>query len=208
MRHVPRPRLKAPDTRRQGTDGAEVDDVPAEVRLQGLVELAGDERLHAALVSRQLLLPCDLVVVTRAPVAQHASLAVERDFVGERDRLLEVQARAVDPAGGVAMPEREVLQRAFAALVAYGAVERMVGELELEDVRARLDGHRALRPDDHPLRNGRRARRLGARGAGGDGHRGWEVWCQQGVLTPPLGGGGPRRGGGRRADVALVPERV
>jgi len=39
------------------------------------------------------------------------------------------------------MPEREVLQRALAALVADGAVERVVGELELEDVRARLYGH-------------------------------------------------------------------
>src|SRR5207247_6063403 len=114
---------EAPDPRREGTDRAEVDDVATEDRLQGLVELAGDERLHAALVSRQLLLPRDLVVVARAPVAEHASLAIERNLVGERDRLLEVQARAVEPAGGIAMPEREVVQRAHESLHADGARE-------------------------------------------------------------------------------------
>src|SRR5207302_9644750 len=88
--HVPRPRLETPHARREGADGAQVDDVAAEDGLQRLVELARDERLNAALVGRQLLLPGDLVVVPRAPVAEHAPLAVERDLVRGRDRLLEV----------------------------------------------------------------------------------------------------------------------
>src|SRR5207247_11265427 len=94
--HVPRPRLEAPDARGEGADGAEVDDVAAEDRLQRLVELARDERLHAALVGGELLLPRDLVVVARAPVAEHASLPVEGDLVGERDRLLGVPAGMVE----------------------------------------------------------------------------------------------------------------
>src|SRR5256885_8925669 len=114
MRHVPRPRLEAPHARREGTDGTQVDDVAAEDGLEGLVELAGDEGLHAALVGRQLLLPRDLVVVPRAAVAQHAALAVERNLVRERDRLLEMQARAVGPGCRAAVPGREVLQRALA----------------------------------------------------------------------------------------------
>src|ERR1700716_3126677 len=67
--HVPRPRLEAPDAGGEGADRAEVDDVAAEVRLQGLVELARDVRLHAALPDSKLLLPGNLVVVARAPIA-------------------------------------------------------------------------------------------------------------------------------------------
>src|SRR4029077_11566296 len=163
VRHVPRPRLEAPHARREGADWAEVDDVAAEDRLQRLVELARDERLHAALVGRQLLLPRDLVVVARAAIAEDAALAVERDLVRKGDLLLEVKSRAVDAAGRVAMPEGEVLQGAFAALVTYRAVERMIGELELEDVSARLNRHGAQRLHDHSLRDGRGACGLGAR---------------------------------------------
>ena len=64
------------------------------------------------------------------------------------------------------MAEREVLQRAFAALVADGAIERVVRQLELEDVRARLDGHRALRSNDHAFGDRRGAGGLRARRSG------------------------------------------
>ena len=64
------------------------------------------------------------------------------------------------------MPEGEVLKRALAALVADWAVEGMVGQLELEDVGASRHRHRALRPHDHALGHGRRARRLRARWSG------------------------------------------
>src|ERR1700716_3298582 len=120
--HVPRPRLEAPDAGGEGADRAEVDDVAAEIRLQGLVELARDVGLHAALADRQLLLPGDLVVVAGAAVAQHAALAVQRDVLRQRDRLAEMEARAVDPARRVPVAESEVLQRTLAALVAHRAV--------------------------------------------------------------------------------------
>jgi hypothetical protein len=100
LRHVPRARFEPPYAGGEGAHGAKVDDVAAEDRLQGLVELAGDERLHAALVGGQLLLPRDLVVVASAPVAEHAALAVQGDLLGEWYRLLEVEARPVDAAVG------------------------------------------------------------------------------------------------------------
>ncbi len=149
MRHVPWPRFKPPHPGGECAYGTEVDDVAAEDRLQRLVELARDERLHASLVGRELLLPRDLVVVARAAETQDAAFAVERDLVGQRDRLLEVEPRPVDPARRVAVPECEVLQRTLAALVADRAVEGMVGELELEHVSPRSHGKWRLRLHDH-----------------------------------------------------------
>src|SRR5204862_8297152 len=101
--------------------------------------LAGDVAVDATLVGGQLLLPGDLVVVARAAVAEHAALAVEGDLVGELDRLLEMQPGRVDAAGRIAVPERVVLEGALAALVADRAVERVVDQLVLEDVRSRGD---------------------------------------------------------------------
>src|SRR5437879_6928082 len=98
--HVPRARLEPPDARGQCADGAEVDDVAAEVRLERLVELARDERLHASLSHRELLLPRHFVVVARTSIAEDAALAIQRDVFGQRYRLLEMQPRAVDAARG------------------------------------------------------------------------------------------------------------
>src|SRR2546429_9642915 len=74
-------------------------------------------------------------VVASAPIAEHAALAIESDVRRERDRLFEVEPRPIDSARRVSVAEREVLQRALATLVAHRAVERMVHELELEDLR-------------------------------------------------------------------------
>ena len=74
----------------------------------------------------------------RAAVTEDAALAVERDQRRDRDRLLEraLRERHARVAGPVA--ERQVLQRALAALVADGAVERVVDEDELERAVLRL----------------------------------------------------------------------
>src|SRR6185295_7911845 len=55
---------------------------------------------------------------------------------------------------------REVLERAFAALVTDRAVEWMVDEQELEDSGASLHDLGRLRRDDHAVRADGRARRL------------------------------------------------
>src|SRR5712692_3828336 len=107
--------------------------------------------MHAALGDRELLLPRHLVVVARAAIAQHAALAIQGNVRREWDRLLEVKARAVDAAGGIPVAEREVLQRALAALVAYGTVEWVVDELELENIGPGLHRERALSFYDHAL---------------------------------------------------------
>ena len=64
--------------------------------------------------------------------ALDAALAVEQDQVGDGDRLLEVALLLDEPALARSVGQGLVLQRALAALVAHGAVERVVGEQELE----------------------------------------------------------------------------
>ena len=73
-----------------------------------------------------------LVGEAGAAVAQDAALAVEEHEVADRDRLLEVALLLDEAALARAVAERLVLQRALAALVAHRAVERVVGEQQLE----------------------------------------------------------------------------
>src|SRR5712691_4177272 len=77
-----------------------------------------------------------------------------------------MQPWAVDAARRVPMTEREVLQRALAPLIANGTVQWVIDELELEDVRAGLHGHRGLGAHDHPFHDRRRACGLRARRTG------------------------------------------
>ena len=74
----------------------------------------------------------DLVGEAGAAVAQDAALAVEEHEVADRDRLLEVALLLDVAALARAVAERLVLQRALAALVADRAVERVVGEQQLD----------------------------------------------------------------------------
>ncbi len=83
----------------------------------------------------------DLLGEARAAVAEDAALAVERDQRRDRDRLLERPLRECHPRVPGPVAERQVLQRALAALVADGAVERMVDEDELERAVLRLARH-------------------------------------------------------------------
>src|SRR5207344_69731 len=55
------------------------------------------------------------------------------------------------------VPDREILQLAFAALIADRAVERVVDEQELHHALLRLDGLVALGAHDHALRHRCRA---------------------------------------------------
>ena len=112
-----------------------------------------DHRLRAAVDRDELAVLGDLLAEARAAVAEDAALAVERDQRRDRDRLLEraLRERHARVAGPVA--EGQVLQRALAALVADGAVERVVDEDELERrvlALGRLLGG-ARRLDDHPV---------------------------------------------------------
>ena len=114
--------------------------------------------------------------------------------VADRDRLLVVALLLDEPALAGAVADRLVLQRALAALVAHRAVERVVGEQELE--------HALL----HPLDRGRlgldlHARRTGAmHDTASSGPRGRRRprrgTC--GTCRPASSAGGSRSAGCRR----------
>ena len=111
---------------------AELDDVAVEGGDVGAVVERAHEGRRAPLQELELLVLGHLLAEAHAAVAEDASLAVDLDQRRERDRLLEV-ALGVDHAASAGAPaHRDVLQRALAALVADGAVERVVDEQELD----------------------------------------------------------------------------
>ncbi len=175
---VPRPRAEAVGLGGERADGAQLDDVAGEGRDVGVAVEGGDVGVGAALLQHELVVFGDLLGEAHAAVAKDAALAVDRDQGGERERLDEV-ALGIDVAREAAAPaEGDVLQRALAALVAHGAVERVVDQQELDDrVLRRLDAL-GLGVHDHAVldRRGAAGLQLGdaldlhqAHAAGADG---------------------------------------
>ena len=134
-RHVvdlPGASLEAVGGRQERADRAELRHVPGEVRAVGLVLEGRDQRARTAVLRHELAILRDALGEARAAVAEDAALPVERDRRGDRDRLVEGPLRKDHARLAGAPAEGQVLERALAALVAIGAVERMVQEDELE----------------------------------------------------------------------------
>ncbi len=159
---LPGPPSEAVLRRGERADGAQLDDVARERRRVGVVREGGDLGERAAVARHQLIVLGHVRGEPRAAVAEDAALAVERDQRRDRDRLLEGQLGERHPGGAGAVPERQVLQRALAALVADRAVEWVVDEDELERgvLSLRCLGGRRRRPHHHPVLCGERAARL------------------------------------------------
>ncbi len=157
---VPGAGAEAVGLRRQGAHRAELDDVAVEGGDVGLVVEGPDEGAVAALEQLELLVLGDLLAEAHAAVAEDAALAVDLDERGERKRLLEVALGVGHAAAARAPAHRDVLERALAALVADGAVERVVDEQELDDRVLGLLDAIGLGVDDHPVAHRRRARGL------------------------------------------------
>ena len=165
---LPWPGFEAIRRGRERTDRAELDHVAAERRPVGLVPERCDHRAGAAVDGDELAVLGDAFAEASAAITEDAALAVECDQRRNGDRLLEraLRKRHARVAGAVA--ERQVLQRALAALVADGAVQRVVDEDELErrvlclggDLRRQRGAH------DHPVLCGERAGGLRLRRAG------------------------------------------
>ena len=154
---LPGPRLEAVLGRGQRSDGAQLDHVARETTAIGLLLERRDHGGRAALARDQLLVLRDVLREAGAAVAEDAALAVERDQRRDRERLLvralvEVEARV---AGPVAVGQ--VLQRALAALVADGAVERVVEQDELEHRLLALGSAGRARVHLHAVAGGHRA---------------------------------------------------
>ena len=137
----------------------------------------------------------DALGEARAAVAEDAALAVERDRRRDRDRLVERPLGEVHPRRAGPEAEGQVLERALAALVAVGAVERVVQEDELEDRLLALGRLRARRrgAQRHPVLRGERAGGLELRhpldlaeahAAGADGRPEPRLVTEDGDLDP------------------------
>ena len=97
---------------------------------------------------------------THAAAALDAPLAIEQDELGDRDGLGPVALLLQEPALAGPVGEHLVLQRALPALVAHGAVERMVDEEELEHPVLRLLDLLRGGVDHHAVGHGHVAGRL------------------------------------------------
>ena len=127
------PRLEAVGRRGERTHRADLHDVAGEVGIVGVLLVEPDLLQRAAFHQRDERVAGDLLREPGAAGAQHAAFAVEEDLRGDVDRL---RVGAFHPAVtrlAVPVAERLVLQGALAALVADGAVERVVDQQQLQD---------------------------------------------------------------------------
>ena len=129
---VPRSGPEAVRVGRQGTHRAELHDVAREWRHVGVAVVGGYERVRAALGEDQLVVLGDLLGEAHAAVAENAALTVDGDQRAQRQWLLEMALGLDETRAAQSPTERDVLQRALPALVAYRAVERVVDEQELD----------------------------------------------------------------------------
>src|SRR5262249_24340717 len=139
---LPRARLEPVLRRGERADRAELNHVARERRAVRLTLERGGHRLGAAVLGDELPVLGDPFGEAGAAVAEDAALAVERDRGRDRDRLDEGALLEGHPRVARAPAEGQVLERALAALVADGAVERVVDEDELERRLLGLLGHR------------------------------------------------------------------
>ena len=165
VRVVPRPRLEPVVARGDRADRAHVHQVARQERVDAFFLERRDLAAAAPIHDADLRVAVDLFHEPHAPRAQDAPVAVQHQrgpevHVGLDALAIEHAARKLHPALTGAEAVGEVLQRALAALVADGAVERMVDEQELEHAGARFDDVGRLRHDAHPVGAHRRARRL------------------------------------------------
>ena len=140
---------------------------PENGRAVGLVLEGCDLRLGAAVPRDQLPVLGHLLGEAGAAVAEDAALAVEGDQRRHRDRLVDRELREGHARVPRPVPERQILERALAALVADRAIERMVDEDELERRLLALGRLRRCRArlDHHPVVDGQRAGRPAASGS-------------------------------------------
>ena len=138
---VERPGLEPVGGRGQRPHRADLDDVAAVVAVVRLVLVDRHLLQRPPLEQLDERVAGDLAGEAGAAGAEDAALPVEQDRLGDLDRLLVV-ALGLDEAGlAGAVGHGLVLERALAALVAHGAVERVVDQQQLEVALLAGPGH-------------------------------------------------------------------
>ena len=109
-----------------------------------------DDGIHSASAHAESLHAHPLVADAHAPVTQNAARRVVKNQ-GRELLLRRVQLFLDEPCAIQPIAERHVLKFALAALVADGAIERMIREQELEHVLPRTVDLRRIGLDDHAV---------------------------------------------------------
>ncbi len=158
-RKFPRARRVAKRLRRQRADRAHVDRIARQLGVDRLADERDDLRVLAAADHPELHDAGDFLAEANAARALDAA----RHLLG-RDERAQVLVED-DPLGlgvarcGTAVTHGQVLQLAFAALVADRAIERMVDQQELHHALLRRHRLLGIRPDLHAFGRGRCAGR-------------------------------------------------
>ena len=150
----PNAHLEAEVTAGEGTHGAEIHHVHGVIAVQLLAGVAGDGVVRTATHDAEHFLADNLLHEAHAAAAEHAALLVQIHARPERQVLALLGLGLREAVGTAAVVRRVLLQLAFAGHVADGAVQRVIGEQELQHAAARLAAQLAIRADAHVLRHG------------------------------------------------------
>src|ERR1700730_2986707 len=135
--HLPGARLVAIRAAGESADGADIDAHTAFFAVEMVLPVRDNYRLRAALAHAERLDVHSLVANANAAETQYAARRIVIDRLGPF--LFRLVACFVgEPVVVGAIGENHILQFALATLVAYRAIERVVGEQEFEHRLARL----------------------------------------------------------------------
>ena len=155
---APAPRLILELTRGERAHGADLHAFAAKFAVQRPVEVGADPRPRAAPREGPLSHGVLLVADAHALAAEDAAADVPLND-GALVVRREVSLLRIKPALAEAVLVHQVLEPAFACLVADGAVQGVFDEQELEDHPPRLDERRGAGPHHHVVDRRRGARR-------------------------------------------------
>jgi len=142
---------------RQRADRADVNDAARGLRIHRLAGEGINHRLAPALEEAELGLVFPFFQVADAAPAQDTALLVEQDQVADGVTLVLVAFRLDELRGAWAILHRLILQRALAALVADGTIERVIDQDEAQVGLAHGLHLLGVRAHDHPLGHAHRA---------------------------------------------------
>ena len=150
-RHFPRASAVTERLAGQGANGANINHVARQLGIDCLADERFDLSMLTAVRHTQFHLASNFLSETDAPCAMDAAAHFLHghqwaDIFVRDHALFFLVAR-----GRAAVTHRQILKLAFAALIANGAVQRMVDQQELHDRLLRLDGLVRLCPDHHAL---------------------------------------------------------
>ena len=158
-RQFPRTGAVAEGLAGQRAHGAQVDHVARQLGVHGIAHHGGDFRVLAAVDHAQLHHAGHFLAKAHATCAVDAAAHLfHRD---QRTHILVCHHTLFffKARSSAAVAHCQILQLAFAALVANGAIQGVVNQQELHHRLLGLDGLFALGANDHALRDGRRAGR-------------------------------------------------